>query len=64
MKYIVSMKVEGRIDVEVEAENSDEAFEKAKNEFMNTEIGKDNFEFIDSEPVNCSDENGNLTDYR
>lgn len=64
MKYIVSMKVEGRIDVEVEAENSDEAFEKAKNEFMNIEIGKDNFEFVDSEPVNCSDENGNLTDYR
>ena len=58
------MKVEGRIDVEVKAENSDEAFEKAKNEFMNIEIGKDNFEFVDSEPVNCSDENGNLTDYR
>lgn len=58
------MKVEGRIYVEVEAENSDEAFKKAENEFMNAEIGKDNFEFVDSEPVNCSDENGNLTDYQ
>ena len=63
MKYTVSMRVEGRVDVEVEAENADEAMEKAKDEFMDVEIDKDNFEFVDSSPVNCTDENGNLTDY-
>lgn len=62
-KYTISMKVEGRVDVEVEAENTDEAFEKAKEAFMDVEIGKDNFEFVDAEPVNCTDENGDLTDY-
>lgn len=62
-KYTISMKVEGRVDVEVEAENTDEAFEKAKEAFMDVEIGKDNFDFVDAEPVNCTDENGNLTDY-
>ena len=63
MKYTVSMKVEGRIDVEVEAENTDEAFEKAKIDFMDVEIGSNNFDFVDAEPVNCMDEKGYLTDY-
>lgn len=62
-KYTISMKVEGRVDVEVEAENTDEAFEKSKKAFMDVEIGKDNFDFVDAEPVNCTDENGYLTDY-
>lgn len=62
-KYTISMKVEGRVDVEVDAENTDEAFEKAKEAFMDVEIGKDNFDFVDAEPVNCTDENGHLTDY-
>ena len=60
MKYIVSMKVEGRIGVEVEAANPEEAFEKAEEAFMDVEM-KD-VEYIDSEPVNCTDEDGNLTD--
>jgi len=63
MKYTVSMKVEGRIDVEVEADDTDDAFEKAKTAFMDVEITGDNFDFVDAEPVNCMDENGNLKDY-
>lgn len=62
MKYIVSMRVEGRVQVEVEAESPTEAFGAAEVEFEDVELGK-NFEYVDSEPVNCTDENGNLTDY-
>ena len=62
MKYIVRMKVDCRVDMEVDADNEQEAFEKAKDEFMDVELG-DNLEYIDSEPVNCTDENGDLTDY-
>jgi SHS2 domain-containing protein len=61
MKYTVSMKVEGRVYVDVEAANADEAFENAKEAFMDVEIDKDNFEFVDAEPANCEDAEGNLT---
>ena len=63
MKYTVSMKVEGRVYVDVEAANADEAYENAKEAFTDVEIDKDNFEFVDAEPVNCEDEEGNRTDW-
>ena len=63
MKYTVSMRVDGRVEVEVEAENPTEAFEAAKVAFGDVELGE-NFEYVDSEPVDCTDETGKLTDYR
>lgn len=57
-KYIVSMAVDGRIDVEVEAESTKEAFRAAEVAFMDANM-KD-LDVIDSKPVNVSDEDGNL----
>lgn len=57
-KFVVSMAVDGRIDVEVDAESVAEAFEAAKDAFMDADL-KD-MEVVDSHPVNCSDEDGNL----
>lgn len=57
-KYIVSMAVDGRIDVEVEAESTKEAFRAAEVAFMDADM-KD-LDVIDSKPVNVSDEDGNL----
>jgi len=58
MKYTVSMKVDGRIDVEVEAANPDEAKMAANVAFMEADLS--NMEIVDAEPVNCSDESGNI----
>ena len=55
-KFIVSLKIEGRMDVEVMAKDTQDAFEIAKNSYY--DISK--FEYVDSKPVNCSDENGNI----
>jgi len=52
-KFIVSMAVDGRIDVEVEAENAEEAFEKASDAF--TECDLDKMETVDAKPVNAYD---------
>lgn len=62
MKYTVRMAVDCRVDIEVEANSTEEAFEKAKEEFMDVEIG-DNLEFVDARPVNCTSDEGELTDY-
>ena len=60
-KYIVSMAVEGRIDVEVEATSVAEAFQKA-DDMMPNDLS--DMEVVDTKPVNCSDEEGNiLEDY-
>lgn len=40
MKYIVSMSVDCRLDVEVEANSPDEAFESADTAFMDVDIPK------------------------
>ena len=61
MEYTVRFKIDGRLDVKVEAENAQEAFEKAKEAFADADL-KD-MEFVGGSPVNCSDEDGNLTDY-
>ena len=60
MKYTVSMAVDGRLDVNVEAGTPAEAFEKAKEEFMDASLSK--MEVVDAKPVNCSDENGNIVE--
>lgn len=56
MKYIVSMAVDGRVDVEVEADSVRDAFHLAN--LANADMAK--MEIVGSHPVNCSDENGNL----
>ena len=62
MKFIVSMKIDGRVDCEVEADSFEEAFEKAnKSHPTFTEVR--NMEVVDSAPVNATDENGNRKDY-
>lgn len=54
MKYTVSMAVDGRVDVEVEADSVDGAFEKAKEAFMDVSLG-DMTDVVDARPVNVSD---------
>lgn len=61
-KFIVSMAVDGRIDVEVDAESVAEAFKVAEDAFMEADLK--GMEVVDSRPVNCSDMDGNiLEDY-
>lgn len=59
-KYIVSMKYDTRVDVEVEADSFAEAFEKARD----VEVDMGDLEYVDDEPVNATDEKGVLKDYR
>jgi hypothetical protein len=61
MKYTVSVAIDGRIDVEVEADS----FERAKYKAI-LEVGGANLntmEFISLNPVNAEDENGDFVDY-
>ncbi len=62
MKYTISMKVDGRVDMEVEADSLEEAFEIARCEGPSTKEMK-KMEVIDTSPVNATDENGELHDY-
>ena len=55
MKYIVSMAVDSRLDVEVEANSPDEAFKAAKAAFIDADISR--VEVVGAYPVNCSDAN-------
>ena len=59
MEYTVSMRVEGRVDVSVEASSFDEAFMRARTEMFDP----DDVEVIDFAPVNATDEHGNMKDY-
>ena len=59
-KYTVSLALDCRVDVEVEADSFDEAFEKAKSrtyDWNKVEVAGD-------KPVNAADENGNMEDYK
>lgn len=58
MKYTVSMRVDGRIDVEVEAANPDEAREAAIQAFEDADISK--MDTVDAYPVTCYDKNGDI----
>ena len=61
MKYIVSVAIEGRIDVEVEANSFEEARDSAVwgvgNEDWNC------MDLVNVKSVNAEDENGKFVDY-
>ena len=57
-KYIVSMAVDGRIDVEVEADNPQEAFKAADYEFMRADLR--NMDVVKWKPVHATDEKGDI----
>lgn len=59
-EYTVSMRVDGRVNVIVEASSFEEAFELAEEEeYDPTEV-----ECVEYEPVNATDSHGTLKDYR
>ena len=61
MKYTVSIAVDGRIDVEVEADSFEDAKTKACAEVCGVDFG--NLEWIEWHAVNAEDENGERKDY-
>ena len=58
MKYTVSIAGDGRIDVEVDAADPNEARGKALDAFANADLSK--MEIVGTSAVNCSDDDGNL----
>lgn len=59
MEYVVSMRVDARVDVTVEASSFQEAFDKAEFEsFDPAEI-----KVVEFVPVNATDERGRMEDY-
>lgn len=61
MKYIVSVAIDGRMDVEVEADSIHEAREKAL--FAAADADFNAIDVITLSAVNVTDEEGNLIDY-
>ena len=61
MKYGVGIAVDGRVYIEVEANDFADAKEKANDIFMDLDFGQ--LECIDWHNVNAEDENGNFIDY-
>ena len=61
MKYIVSVAIDGRIDVEVEANSFEEARQLAVYEAGNTDWNM--MELVSCDSVNAEDENGTFIDY-
>lgn len=61
MKYIVSVAIDGRIDVEVEADSFEEAMQLAVYEAGNTDWNM--MELVSCNSVNATDENGTFIDY-
>ena len=58
MKYYVTYKVEARYIAEVEADNLEEAMEKAESEYMDADFGE-GYD-IDDEAIIVEDEHGNF----
>lgn len=58
MKYIVHISVTGRIDLEVEAENSYAAYGKALTAFESADLSS--MEVIYCQPIHCKDETGKI----
>ena len=58
-KYTVTLKLDCRVDVEVEADSLDEAFEKARS----TTYDWNKVEVVGDIPVYATDANGNMEDY-
>lgn len=61
MKYTVSIAIDGRIDVQVEADSFEEAELVALGEVCYCDIST--MEFINTDAVYAEDENGNCFDY-
>lgn len=61
MKYYVRIAVEGRVEVEVEADSFEEAKEKACNKVYDMDFGE--LEDIDWQAVNAETENGKHKDF-
>ena len=61
MKYVVGIAVDGRVYIEVEADDFADAKEKANDIFMDIDLGQ--LECIEWHNVNAEDENGNMIDY-
>lgn len=61
MTYYVTYAVDGRFTAEVEADSIEEAKAKAEYQYYDANFGQ--LECIDAYPVNCEDEEGNLTDF-
>lgn len=61
-KFFVSMRVDGRVTVEVEAKDAQDAFDKATERWESEDFDFNKMDIVDSYPVNCEDEDGNLTD--
>lgn len=59
-KYTVSLALDCRVDVEVGADSFDEAFEKAKSRTYDW----NKVEVVGDKPVNATDENGNMENYK
>ena len=57
MKYYVTYKIEARYVAEVDADDVDEARDKAIDKYMNTDFGEACD--IEAEPIIVEDENGN-----
>lgn len=58
-KYTVSLAVDGRVDVAVEATSFEDAFMKARSAMYDPTA----VEVIDLKPVNATDEKGEMRDY-
>lgn len=62
MKYIVSIAIDGRVDVEVSnASSPEDAKEQALQKFLDINLGA--VECVDFHAVNATDENDELTDF-
>ena len=61
MKYTVGIAVDGRVYIEVEANDFSEAKEKANDIFMDLDLGQ--LECVEWHNVNAEDEDGNMIDY-
>ena len=61
MKYYVSIAVDGRVCIEVEADNFNEARDKANDTLCEINLGQ--LECIEWHAVNAEDENGKFVDY-
>ena len=58
MKYYVTYKLEARYIAEVEANDLEEAMQKAESEYLDADFGA--AEDIDGEKIIIEDENGNF----
>lgn len=58
VKYYVRFKIDARYTVEIEADNLEEAREKANDEYIDADFGE--AEDINGEAISVEDEDGNI----